>query len=888
MIYGTFKSISGIDYIVQIKCGMEYEIGSTDRIRFTDNPITIKQEIDDTFTHIIKTSCDINLLVKDYIGDSIFTANDREIEVRVYKNDANSRDNCIFYGFLVPNTYNQDFAEVYTEITLNCQDWLCTLENHKWKEETNYDVLKQMANTISFKEIISYIFGVNSAQQLDKFYYYYDLSVKVEASGCSYKNVFATCGISETLILGDEEDDLWTCEEILEQILQYLNLHIILIGDKLFFFNWDKVRTEADITFYDFFRDTNYTVSERDIDLVKKDYYKSDDTQISLADVYNKIVLKCDLQQADSVFKSPLDSDSLVSPYTNKNTYAHCQWVEGESTRASMFYMQVKQNPDWNLRFWNGSRVVNVNELVGRDGNGKAINQWYVPYAVHCNAPAPCLVSISDTEGASSSGDTSVKNKSNMTDYLIISVNGSGSADSTNAQNRINDWNYRMDRVSEAGGMVEYISQNSAGVISPNDNSITNYIVFSGQIMLQPPLYLGYQEIGYLYYNGNNIRTKINTHTREILECEDTSLIGNNVTSIGANFISFATGGNLGGWFYEQAYPNIGGEGVTSRQSIIPYLKSDYYAHLYGEEYGDWMNFRSESGYDDIDKISILVCQLKIGNKYAVETDINNFEWLTQSECDSRGIPPTFTLGFNPAVDDYFLMKDWSISNNMSAYSNTDAEGTGIPIHSWDKLSGNVEFRILEPAYPTWYNQIRRHPSFWRSTKWWSTALPFMEFVGNIYIKNFECKLYSDNGQFNNTEERDLIYMSDIWNNSIQSKDDITFKFNTALTASEANEKGVSTMVKLSNVVDMINSNNVMNIRNSITGNVGKAEELYIDDYYKEYYTPKMIIDTSFRMENFGFFKLYRFSYLLNKKFYPIGYEADLKQDTVTIKMKEI
>jgi hypothetical protein len=99
---------------------MEYEIGSTDRIRFTDNPITIKQDIDDTFTHIIKTSCDINLLVKDYIGDSIFTANDREIEVRVYKGNTNSRENCIFYGFLVPNTYNQDFADVYTEITLNC------------------------------------------------------------------------------------------------------------------------------------------------------------------------------------------------------------------------------------------------------------------------------------------------------------------------------------------------------------------------------------------------------------------------------------------------------------------------------------------------------------------------------------------------------------------------------------------------------------------------------------------------------------------------------------------------------------------------------------------------------------------------------------------------
>jgi hypothetical protein len=28
---------------------------------------------------------------------------------------------------------------------------------------------------------------------------------------------------------------------------------------------------------------------------VKEDYYKSDDTQISLADVYNKIVVKCDI-----------------------------------------------------------------------------------------------------------------------------------------------------------------------------------------------------------------------------------------------------------------------------------------------------------------------------------------------------------------------------------------------------------------------------------------------------------------------------------------------------------------------------------------------------------------------------------------------------------------
>ena len=40
-------------------------------------------------------------------------------------------------------------------------------------------------------------------------------------------------------------------------------------------------------------------------------------------------------------------------------------------------------------------------------------------------------------------------------------------------------------------------------------------------------------------------------------------------------------------------------------------------------------------------------------------------------------------------------------------------------------------------------------------------------------------------------DEKNLIYMSDVTHQSIQAKDDITFKFNTALTTTEAIEKGV-------------------------------------------------------------------------------------------------
>jgi len=101
-----------------------------------------------------------------------------------------------------------------------------------------------------------------------------------------------------------------------------------------------------------------------------------------------------------------------------------------------------------------------------------------------------------------------------------------------------------------------------------------------------------------------------------------------------------------------------------------------------------------------------------------------------------------------------------------------------------------------------------------RSTKWWTTELPLMEFVQDIYIKDFECKLYSNNGMSDIEGDKDLIYMSDIINNSIHTKDDITFKFNTALTTSECLEKGISTNAKLSNVINMDTNTSLGRIQN--------------------------------------------------------------------------
>jgi hypothetical protein len=124
-------------------------------------------------------------------------------------------------------------------------------------------------------------------------------------------------------------------------------------------------------------------------------------------------------------------------------------------------------------------------------------------------------------------------------------------------------------------------------------------------------------------------------------------------------------------------------------------LGYDEFKSKYSEYYGDWLYYKDQSDTDSISKVPVLICEMKIGDKYCVEVSENNFLWLTQEQCSTFrnpdgtiGVEPVFTLGFNPAIGDYFLCKEWAISNTLHTTSNVDAEGTAIPIRKDDNLSG--------------------------------------------------------------------------------------------------------------------------------------------------------------------------------------------------------
>lgn len=845
MIYGSFRSINDIKYTVYIDCSLDYEIGSSNMINFVMDPITIKQDVDDTFEHIIKTQCTITLITNTYLGDYLYSANDRGISVMVYKTTSDNNE-CLFSGYVEPLSFSQDFATEYTEIELVCNDWLSTLENHRYRETEDYDDVCKNADIVTFKEVINDVLDNGDETK----HIWHDGTILVNYASGDY--AIKELSIAEALLLGDEEDDLWTCEEVLFEILQYMNLHIVQRGNDFYIFSYSSIKNKDSIRWLNLNKrmdsgdSTSYKDTNRPIITIDETYYKGKDTNVSISDVYNKIVVECDLQEVEDLFVSPLEDDDLISPYDSRYHFLTETYKENPKHD---WYFQYLNNDNWTFRYIDSTdnTVHDFRDWV--NSNCKILNSsgQYVYYGekellekIHDSTLGAFLGSYGKVD-AIDADDNTIKNDLDMTPTIMIPIHGSkinnNGASYSEVIDRSEYFTNAINLYKEAGGMIEYKSNKSLGLLSPTDGKTINYIVFSGKVYLQPkaPVSVSFNRLEYFSGSG----------------------------------------------------------GSTTNHFENPKF-----------DYEDWRNgdntqYKGACTDDTLSKVPLLLCQLKVGDKYACEVDsVNNFVWKTQEEIDAYNADKTedtewtntFTLGFNPAKGDYFVCKEWDISNTISVDMNVeDEEGTAIPIKYTDNLSGPIEFRVLGVYYYNHTDTNRKHPTMFRHTSYWTTNLLVMEWVNELFITDFECKIVTNNGGIDNCSERDndLIYMSDETNDSIQSKDDITFKFNTALSSVEAKNKGIGTGTKLSSVI--VNSTRVpvRTLYNTSTNNNAKAEENYIDDYYTEYSKPMVIVETTFDGNKTDYWDRFKFSYFPDKNFMTIATEYNLKNDTKTFKIKE-
>lgn len=894
-IHGSFLSQQSDTITVHIVTGNDrtqtIEIGTEKAdVYFSEDPAEIENEVNDTFDVLLRNSAKIRLLCGNLITN-LFSTSCRDAVVNIYKNDT-----CIFAGFIEPQTLSQPYNDRWDELELNCIDALSALQYSKYKNVgalgVVYAFVKAEAAQRSFYDIATEILqGVTGGLDIlgnQNIKFWYDGSKAVDAQTANRYQVFRQLSISDLLFLGDDESDVWQQDEVLEELFKYLNLHIVQDGFNFYIFSWESVKAAPDkIIWHDIVANGTKTTPQQAVTISLANVADCD-TTISIGDVYNQLLLTAKVEDIESVIESPLDDDLLGSPYINKQKYLTEYSSDGEGKTAynafyamthnqkttygagaiTDWYVRVMRNKQWTFPM-KGNTDIDIVDYFGSEGtNQHALPDWLG------QAPGAAIMALGSVKMNTANDDNSPTSKVNMTNYLVVSVNGNGVD---------NDENKTYPSVADIQKNIPYAvytGNKSGGVFSPPDEETTNYIVLSGKVILNP------------------IMRRTNTYTN--LHNKEWTMWPQNIEK-GMIYVWHQTvpsRNNGDGRYYTRQY----WQAETPDKEVSWHEGADSGFYPYTGEGPEEYEFKYSAigdSTDTISKVAVLACMLVIGDKCVVETgtegQTTDFVWQKykeRSECqsDDEYYQQCFTIGFDPKVGDKLVGTEFSIQNNIDYKMGIDVEGIAIPITKGDKISGQVRFMILGPVNVTWDVITRRHPTFFRHTKWSSSSVPLLAHVSSILIKSFEAKVYSDNGLISNgNDDNDIIYMSDTKETFVNKKDDLEFKINSALTTTECAQLGVSNTVKLSTPLNISTGDGVLEVYDR-NGNVKeKPEQIYVNSYYTEYHKPRIVMEQKLRdIDNVvSLFNHYRHK-ALNKEFFVQGIGRNLIEGRADLTLKEI
>lgn len=465
-------------------------------LSFTDDPVDLTSQVNDTFDHLLCQQATVRLLARNFVPD-FFCASCRDAVVNIYR-----EGKCLFAGFIEPQSYSQGYNEEFDVIELSCIDALTALQYAKYRDVGSlgvlYNVVKAEAEQRTFLAMLKEILGGVTAE-LDivggnAMRYLYDGSKAVDDLAGNRYAIFGQLTVSELLFLGDEEDDVWQQDEVLEEILKYLNLHIVQDGFTFYLFSWESVKGDERIYWRDLLTGASVTTARQTTDIVTG-LVTDTDTKISVGEVYNKIMLTAKVESMESVIESPLDNDLLKSPYSNKQKYMTEYSSDGEGSRAlnafdamthgqetsysggcvTDWYVQMMNNSQWLFPKSGGANLMEEYCSEGR-------NQHILPNWLAKNQGA-AIIALGKVEKKTDGKDNSPTSKVEMTNYLVVSVNGNCDDKEATTYPNTNSLKAGIPRAVYNGSMT-------GGVFSPTDEGTTNYIVLSGKLVLNPVMAL--------------------------------------------------------------------------------------------------------------------------------------------------------------------------------------------------------------------------------------------------------------------------------------------------------------------------------------------------------------------------------------------------------------
>ena len=860
-----------------------FEENQNFQVYFSSDAVEVTTESpEDTFQPIIKHSAEVNLLTKTYIGQYFWSESPLDIRVEIFRNKE-----IIFSGFVTQGSYSQSYADYYDELNISCVDYLSVLEFYNYADIShNYDSYKTSATNVSFQKIFNNLlidgldFYLGKKSSL-----YYDQS---KDSILLKNTIFDDIEFSELNFLGDDEDSVDTKEDVLSKILTYLNLHIVQLGKDYLIFDWDFINnvSEGSANYIDLWdRSKTFTkslITSPDYpELIKRFHYSSSSTNLSIADVYNKIQVNCSLESTDDAIVSPFDDEITTQIYPKKYLYQ----TEILSGKASMgaarefldyvknndktvndeftvidYYIQQISNPSWTL--YGGYDIQKDNTVIHQDilkyvpynSKGEPYKAYFIPSEFPERFGVTALYSIGciqkKQEDINKDMSKAYPNSLQMSPYIIISVNGNG--DDSEAGHKPTDQD-----IINAVPIAEYTGNISGGVYSPSDDDTTNYMVFSGRIMYVPRTWSELTRV----WDGVKQIDKF-----QILLGLTVPYYKDGGKTLRTN--KFYTVDNPVSIHDDSVFDGSSRDFTDQRRS--PYLDLSF-ANSQDKVKGFQYNYTrledgSASSIDNIKKLSVFECQLVIGDKTFVETvnsdGSSTYSWETYNPAYDKTVnQQSFTLGIDPNKEDYILGQDYEIENTITFDMNLGSnKGFAIPIKKSDNLKGNIVFKILGPYQLQWNDITIRPLTLFRHTKNTDHDKYILANCSSIVIKDFKCKLISDNSGLEVNNEKDLIYVSTEdkkFTNSYETDFDIT----SGLSSQECYEKQINNKIYMNypvttkgEVVSKIVNKNYQVSENQEGDPVflqDKPEKFYIDQYFREYSKPRIIFQVPVREKLF-------------------------------------
>lgn len=840
-----------VEILTQGRRVPEVEIGAGDVWLEVDG-VRIDAEVSALTDVVLARSATISLVTTKWYAD--LHASDHRDTVVAIRVDGE----VIFAGHVTPQSYSQGFAGCHDTFELNCIDALGASDLTKYRDAGSLDApwadVRAAASTRTMADIVEGIIADLSAP-------FAALGIECAVEWMTPRPIDATgeetrdrAALSELLFLGSDEDETWTRKRVLEEVLRYLDLHIVQEGATFRIFGWESAGRGEPVAVC--------TMTAADAG-----------TTISVGEVYNKVTVAAEQTNVDTLLDAPLDDSDLTSPYSGRQLYcieAKLDWSK-DSGKDTPDVDQVEKTamilsgrelpsdvrwPQWSMREWTIRVLTHPSWTfcTNRVPNEYPPCQNTVPDTLRSTygigktqALGAVLMKWGYVERDLGAEDTSPQPLSEAT-ALVISVNGDG-ADFPNET-----------ALAGYAPVAEYVGRASAGNLSPSDDATTNYVVISGSIVLVPR----YEDCGYM------LGSPFDPSARPCLNGEHGNL------HIARSWWTAPTPKSE-----PTRQPASFGTGLVPweklREPLLPY---------YSGTVGSWA--------DTVHKVDVVACMLVVGDKCVVEVARDgrpsDFEWRRykpREECvdDDEYYAQSFCLGFNPKIGDGIVGQEYDLANNIRYSDGLDVTGMAIPVRRSDKVSGEVRFMILGPVNLVWNKITRRHRTWFRREKWYEEDVAVMPMVANIQLSGLEVRVVSDNAMEQPMGDTELVYTSEDGHRYSHPMDEVRMAITSALTEEERKEMGVPVTVSVSTPVDVATDEGVTSIWRD--GAPVKPEQANVQAYYEAYSEPKVEMRQTVWEDYADQMGAYVHPALPGKIFRVLAVSRDVMAGTATLDMRE-